>query len=160
MKRLFDFEYDYDKTPRHTTAGLLYNLGLISYDRFEGANRKIVKMWPGLRFELLMKYQWYFRRIAALHQIEYPQKVFGFEVSRNESKHEQKLREIESLQAKIRNAKGKITQAGNELAQLKAGWKELFPLEQHPKWEQTTKKLVEKQTQLLIMERQLEALTD
>lgn len=117
-----------------------------------------MRIWTGLPFEILMKYQWYFRRVAALYQLEHPRKITGFEISRYQSAEQQKITDRMLLENKIRNAKSKVTQANNELAQLRAGWKELFPIEDHPKWQATEKKLLEKQAQLAMMERQLEAI--
>jgi len=154
MQPLFPKSFNYDNQPIPTTNGLRYNIALISYDRVEGCGRKVVREWSDLPFELLMKYQWHFRRVAAIHQLQEPRRVFGFEISRHRSEQEAIVSERKHLRDKITSAKAKITQAQNELARLRAGWKELFPIEQHPKWQATEKKLREKQAQLAMMEEQ------
>jgi hypothetical protein len=155
MLKTFDTEWKYEKEPIVNVGWLRYTVTLVSYEGCEGINKKIVRQWPGLRFELAIKYQWYFRRVAALHQLQYPRHIVGFEWSRMASQEEKEISEKKSLKDKIVAAKSKVTQAENQLRDLKAGWKELFPIEQHPKWEATQKKLREKQTQLEMMERQL-----
>lgn len=154
MLSTFETDFKYGNEPIEPFC--LYNLCIISYRNWEGCNRKVEREWPGLRFELMMKYQWYFRYIAAQMQIQQPRRIFGFEVYRLKSSEEVNLIEKKRLVDKIRSANAKITQAENELAKLRASWNEIFSLEEHPKWEATQRKLTEKQTQLAMMQRQLE----
>lgn len=79
----------------------------------------------------------------------------GFHISRHENVSEGRSLEIKQLKDKIISAKAKITQANNELQKLRADWKELFPVEQHPKYTATMAKLTEKQSQLAMMENKL-----
>ena len=93
--------------------------------------------------------------MAALHQLEYPRLFIGFHISRHENISDGRALEVKQLKDKIISAKAKITQANNELQRLRADWKELFPVEQHPKYAATMAKLTEKQSQLAMMENQL-----
>lgn len=155
MLKTFETLYNYGNDPIKNVGELRYNVCIVSYEKFEGCQRNVIRIFEGLRFELMMKYQWYFRRIAALHQIEYPKQVIGFEISRYESAQAKKLYDKKLLSNKIKAAKSKITQLNNELDSLRKGWMEIFAIEEHPKWAATSKKMIEKHTQLAMMERQL-----
>lgn len=155
MLRTFESQYIYDNKPISSVVGLRYNIFLVSYLGPEGSDRKVEKEWIGLRFELLMKYQWFFRRVAAINQLEHPRRVFGFEINRYESQEQAAASAKKLLANKIVSAKAIITKCENELANLRASWNEIFPLEQHPKWQATEKKMNEKRSQLAMMERQL-----
>lgn len=154
MLRTFEMEFKYGHEPIELNC--LYNLAIVSYHNWEGCHRILEREWTGLRFELMMKYQWYFRYVSAQLQLQYPKRIFGFEVYRLQSTEEVRAVEKKRLVDKIRSAKAKITQAENELNKLRAGWFEIFPIEEHPKWQATQKKLAEKSTQLSMMQRQLE----
>lgn len=154
MLRTFETEYKYGDEP--ILLGCRYNLAIISYHKYEGCHRRVEREWTELRFELMMKYQWYFRYIAAQMQMQHPKRLFGFEVYRMKSNQEAKVIEKKSLQNKIISAKAKITQFENELVKLRNNWTEIFPLEQHPKWEATQKKYAQKKASLAMLERQLE----
>lgn len=154
MLRIFETDFKYGNEPIELNC--LYNLAIVSYYNWEGCHRILEREWTGLRFELMMKYQWYFRYVSAHLQIQYPKRIFGFEVYRLHSPEEVRAVEKKRLVNKIRSAKAKITEAENELSKLRASWVEIFPIEQHPKWQATQKKLAEKAAQLSMMQRQLD----
>src|SRR5690606_1187671 len=89
-------------------------------------NREIVEFlsWSGLRFDLRMKYDWYFKYRAALLQVKYPK--FQIDVFwGNEPAQGKTLEQIR--ESKIRAKKAKITEIKNKLQKAKDNWSSLFP---------------------------------
>lgn len=155
MLRTFETEYAYCNEPYESANNLRYTIAIIAYTKHEGIAKEVVRAWPGLRFELVMKYQFYFRRIAAIYQLENPKKITGFEMWREKTEEEKEAKERRDLENKIRSAKAKVTLAKKQLDELRANWYEIFPVEEHPKFAATEKKLKEKQITIDILERQL-----
>jgi hypothetical protein len=82
--------------------------------------------WSGLKWDLRLKYDWYFKYRAALLQVKYPK----FEVQvfwGNEPATGKTLQEI--IQGKIRSKKSKITEFKNKLRKFEDSWSSLFPIE-------------------------------
>jgi hypothetical protein len=82
--------------------------------------------WSGLKWDLRLKYDWYFKYRAALLQVKYPK----FEVQvfwGNEPATGKTLQEI--IQGKIRSKKSKITEFKNKLSKFENSWSSLFPIE-------------------------------
>lgn len=90
--------------------------------------------WHGLRWELRLKYDWYFKYRAALLQVKYPK--FKVEIHwGNEPATGKTLDQIRA--AKLISKKSGITKAKNKLAAYKfefecykRGYSGLFPIEQ------------------------------
>lgn len=102
--------------------------------------REIVEFlsWSGLKWELRLKYDWYFKYRAALLQVKYPK----FEVQTywgNEPATGKTLEEIR--QAKIRAKKSKITEYKNKLKKAELNWSSLFPIEDDIDYKKAVEKI-------------------
>lgn len=94
--------------------------------------------WSGLRFDLRMKYDWYFKYRAALLQVKYPK--FQIDVFwGNEPAHGKTLEQIRT--SKIRAKKAKITEIKNKLQKAKDSWSSLFPIEDDYHYQKAVSKL-------------------
>jgi hypothetical protein len=94
--------------------------------------------WSGLKWELRLKYDWYFKYRAALLQVKHPK----FEVQTywgNEPATGKTLEEIRN--AKIRAKKSKITQYKNKLEKAKISWSSLFPIEDDIDYQRAVEKI-------------------
>lgn len=102
--------------------------------------------WSGLRWELRIKYNWYFRYRAALLQVKYPK----FEVQTfwgNELATGKTLEEIR--QSKIRSKKSKITEYKNKLKKAELSWSSLFPIEDDIDYQRAVEKIKQLEFELL-----------
>ncbi len=82
--------------------------------------------WSGLKWELRLKYDWYFKYRAALLQVKYPR----FEVQVQWGNEPAKGKTLEELrQAKIIAKKATITKYKNKLQRAKETWSDIFPIE-------------------------------
>ena len=94
--------------------------------------------WSGLKWELRLKYDWYFKYRAALLQVKYPK----FEVQTywgNEPATGKTLEEIR--QSKIRAKKSKITEYKNKLKKAELNWSSLFPFEDDVDYKRAVEKI-------------------
>jgi hypothetical protein len=92
-------------------------------------NRECVEFlsWQGLRFELRMKYDWYFKYRAALLQVKYPR----FEVQTFSGNEPATGITFEQIQEnKIRALRAQITKIDNRIHQGRKAWNSLFPFEE------------------------------
>lgn len=111
-----------------------YNIKVINH------SREIVEIlsWSGLKWELRLKYDWYFKYRAALLQVKYPryevQSYWG-----NEPATGKTLEEIR--QSKIRAKKAKITEYKNKLKKAKLNWSSLFPIEDDIYYQKAVEKI-------------------
>lgn len=102
--------------------------------------REIVEFlsWSGLKWELRLKYDWYFKYRAALLQVKYPrlevQTFWGSEPATGKT-----LEEIR--QAKIRAKKSKITEYKNKLKKAELNWSSLFPIEDDIDYKKAVEKI-------------------
>jgi hypothetical protein len=109
--------------------------------------REVVEFlsWSGLKWELRLKYDWYFKYRAALVQVKYPK----FEVQTfwgNEPATGKTLEEIRN--AKIRAKKSKITQYKNKIYQAKTSWSSLFPIEEDIYYQKAMQKILRLEVEL------------
>jgi hypothetical protein len=103
-------------------------------------NRETIEFlsWSGLRFDLRMKYDWYFKYRAALLQVKYPK--FQIDVFwGNEPAQGKTLEQIQ--QGRIRAKKAKITEIKNKLEKARLNWSSLFPIEDDPTYQRAIEKL-------------------
>jgi hypothetical protein len=135
-----------------------YTIRLVQYDRVHGVNREIVKEWPLLTLSLVSKYAWFFRQVAARHQVEYPRKILIIEMYKTTSFSDAAADEVKTLKNKISSAKAKLTIYEKELKKLQENWTELFSIEQHPKYTKTVEYIKDKQASLKSLEFQLSTL--
>lgn len=108
--------------------------------KVKNENRETVEFlsWSGLRFDLRMKYDWYFKYRAALLQVKYPK--FQIDVFwGNEPAHGKTLEQIRA--SKIRAKKAKITEIKNKLQKAKDSWSSLFPIEDDYHYQKAVSKL-------------------
>lgn len=105
--------------------------------------------WQDLRFELRMKYDWYFKYRAALLQVKYPK----FEV--NTLWGQENASERTSLQimdARIRSKKSKICEYKNKLEKAKATWSYIFPIEEDTLFQKAVDKIARLEKELTELE--------
>lgn len=94
--------------------------------------------WSGLKWELRLKYNWYFKYRAALIQVKYPK----FEVQifmGNEPAQGKTLQQLE--QSKIKSKKAKITEYKNKLQKAKESWSSFFPIEEDELYKKAANKI-------------------
>lgn len=102
--------------------------------------REIVEFlsWSGLKWELRLKYDWYFKYRAALLQVKYPK----FEVQTNWGNEPATGKTLEEIrQGKIRAKKAKITEYKNKLEKAKSNWSSLFPIEDDIDYQRAVEKI-------------------
>lgn len=82
--------------------------------------------WDDLRWEVRIKYNWYFKYRAALLQVKYPkfkvEEYWGHELARGKS-----LQQINKN--KLIAKKRKLTEWNNKLDRYKTNWNSLFTIE-------------------------------
>ena len=103
-------------------------------------NREIVEFlsWSNLKWELRLKYDWYFKYRAALLQVKYPK----FEVQTYWGNEPATGKTLESIrQDKIRAKKSKITQYKNKLKKAELNWSSLFPIEDDIDYKKAVEKI-------------------
>ena len=93
--------------------------------------------------DFFFRWQWFFDYRAALVKVKNPRKTVycekgTYQYVLPENDYREKLRSLEIKR------KAQLTQFNNKLKALKANWKELFPLEDHPEY----KRILEKQNKL------------
>jgi hypothetical protein len=94
--------------------------------------------WSGMKWDLRLKYDWYFKYRAALLQVKYPK----FEIQSywgNEPATGKTLEEIR--QSKIRSKKSNITESKNKLNKAKDNWSSLFPIEDDIHYQRAVEKI-------------------
>lgn len=106
--------------------------------------------WSDLRFELRMKYDWYFKYRAALLQVKYPK----YEV--NTLWGQENASERTSLQimdARIRSKKSKICEHKNKLEKARSLWRTyIFPIEEDPLYQKAVEKIARLENELTELE--------
>jgi len=110
--------------------------------------REIVEFmsWNDLKYELRLKYDWYFKYRAALLQVKYPR----FEVQTfhgNSPATGKTLEEI--LCNKIKAKKSKITAYKNKLEKAIQNWDSLFPIEDDLYYQKAVEKIKRLEFELL-----------
>ncbi len=103
-------------------------------------NREMVEFlsWSDLRWELRLKYDWYFKYRAALLQVKYPkfdvQVFWGNEPAKGKTL-------VQIQQGKIRAKKSKITEIKSKLEKARLNWSSLFPFEDDIHYQRVVNKL-------------------
>ena len=113
-------------------------------------NREKVEFisWQGLRWELRIKYDWYFKYRAALMQVKYPK----FEVQIFSGKEPATGKSLEEIrQLRIRAKKAKITEFSNKLKKLENDWSSVYPIEILPDYHKSVQKLKRLEFELLAL---------
>lgn len=105
--------------------------------------------WDGLRFELRMKYDWYFKYRAALCQVKYPK--YDVELRwGNEPATPKRMNYV--IKNKITAKKRVITEIENKLRKAESSWVEIFPIDEHPHYIKAKGKLARLKMELKAME--------
>lgn len=85
-----------------------YDVRIDVADNKAGGYAQRVRMWTGLKLQAVVRFDWYFRRVAAFIQINHPRKFVKLVVVRQEI--DQRAGQIQTLTNRIKNAKAKVTQ--------------------------------------------------
>jgi hypothetical protein len=110
--------------------------GLNPYEAIEEVS------WDGLRNDLMFKYQWYFEYRHALLKVKHPKRKVILNHFRYQPETETELQRLQtSLTNRIAAKNRKITEINNKIEALKAGWTELFPLEDHVNYKRALQKI-------------------
>lgn len=118
--------------------------------------REIVKkmVWQGLRFELRLKYRWYFEYRAALLKVQNPrftvQCTWGSESATGKTLHEMQ-------KDRLRSKKAKVTEWTNKIRMAKESWNQLFPIEADEFYIKALAKLERLKHELSILETEIKA---
>jgi hypothetical protein len=110
--------------------------------------REVVEFlfWSGLRWELRIKYNWYFQYRAALLQVKYPK----FEINSYWGNEPAKGKTLEEIREnKIRAKKSKITEYKNKLKKAELNWSSLFPIEEDIDYKKAVEKIKRMEFELL-----------
>jgi hypothetical protein len=113
-----------------------YNIRVIN------AKREKVEFlsWSGLKWELRLKYDWYFKYRAALLQVKYPryevQTIWGNEPATGKTLEEIRKGKISSKKATITKVKNNLTGYLGEFEQYKMNYSEIFPITDQLKYQE------------------------
>ena len=120
--------------------------------RFGNGDLVELLKWDGLRFELRMKYDWYFKYRAALCQVRHPK--YEVELSwGNEPASPKHMNDV--LKGKITAKKRVVTETGNKLRKAESSWTEMFPIVEHPHYIKAKWKLARLMMELAALEEEL-----
>lgn len=110
--------------------------------------------WDNLRWDLRLKYDWYFKYRAALLQVKYPRATVDCYWGNDSAtgKTRQQL-----LRAKITNKKGRITSYKNKIERIRSNWDGLFEPEVLPMFNKLVDKLAEMEDELIEMQYEFES---
>lgn len=95
-------------------------------------------LWSGLKWEIRLKWDWYFKYRAALLQVKYP-RMEVISTWGNEPATGKTLDEIK--RDKVRRKKAKITEYKNNVERVKRNWTSLFPIEDDPHYNAALRKI-------------------
>lgn len=151
---LFEKKYEYGNEPIADLAAVRFHVAVITYEKHHGAHRDVIRRWDNLRFDLLTKYEWFFRHVAAKFQLSNPQKVVYFSYYRTVANNPINI-ERKQIQDKIINLKGRITKDKNNLQKAIEAWNQLFPIEQDPQYQKAIQIIAGKEDRLKALEFQL-----
>lgn len=136
----------------HTVDHKVYWCGIRVLEKHGGKRLEVLK-WDNLRFELQVKYQWYFRYRAALLQVKYPRAIV--ELTTGDKKPDAH-RAVHLAHNRLRARKAKVTEFNNKLDKLKESWNSLFPLEEDPKFNLVQQKIEGLVINVKLAEKELE----
>ena len=151
---LFEKKYEYGHEPIADLAAVRFHVAIVTYEQHHGAHRDVIRRWDNLRFDLLSKYQWYFRHVAAKFQLTNPCKTIYFSYYRTVVGDTINA-ERKQIQDKIINLKGRITKDKNNLQKAQDAWNQLFPIEQDPQYQKAIQTITSKEDRLKSLEFQL-----
>lgn len=94
-------------------------------------------LWTDMRFELRMKYNWYFKYRAALLQVAYPKAHVQFLEWKEVPSHQTAEHIWEN---KLRAKRAKVTKWKNALDLQVKHWRDLFPIEDYEPYQKALEK--------------------
>jgi hypothetical protein len=103
-----------------------------------GGNLIEYHIWSDMKWQLRVRYQWYFNYRAALLQVKYPRYIVEV-ISGNEPAKGKALEQIK--EDKRRAKKAKITQYKNKLQKARQNWTSLFPIEEDELYQKAVQKI-------------------
>lgn len=113
----------------------------------ESGSPVFVKRWSKLSLQQLVKWDWYFRYIAAKEQIKTPLQCIELRKHKYIDTDEKTFK-ANQLRNKIVAAKAKISKYKNRMEVIRKGWCELLPMEDHPHFVLSTLKIQEAEQKL------------
>jgi hypothetical protein len=135
-----------------------YNVGdvvhyyIIKVYEVHGVDPVEILHWKDLRWDLRLKYDWYFTYRAALLQVKYPKYRVDCKWGHEEAK-EKALKQL--LINKERAKRGKITEIQNKIQKAAANWCNLFPIEDDIIYKKAILKLERLKQELAELQNQL-----
>lgn len=96
------------------------------------------------------RWRWYFEYRAAILRVKYP-KAYT-ELIQGTHEYTPKLHELEKkMQDKIRAKKGQITRFKSELKRVESEWREIWPIEENERYQNTLNKLAQLESELQVL---------
>lgn len=138
---LFERIYEGYNTEVTNLGSMLWTIRIESYLTPAGGGQCVERVWSNLPFNLVTKYNWYFRVRAARIQIAKPKKCIGIVFVRQTPNEESYKQMLTHLHNRLKAQNGKVTQVKNAISKMSASWKELFPIEESPIWQKLWDKL-------------------
>jgi hypothetical protein len=126
--------------------------------------REIVEnySWSGLRWELRLKYDWYFKYRAALLQVKYPryevQVVWGNEPATGKTLEQIREQKIRAKKAIITKKQNKLDIFIQEFVQYQYNYRSLFPIEQEADYQKHTASIALAKAKIKKLEEELKSM--
>lgn len=108
--------------------------------------------WSELRWDLRIKYDWYFKYRSALLQVKYPRYVVEFHWG-HKTANGKSAKDL--LTNRIRSKKAKITEYTNKLSKAESSWTFLFPIEDDLQYQKCVFKIERLNRELIILQETL-----
>jgi hypothetical protein len=154
---LFERVYEqYGQSANEATYYYKYDVQIRKREHAAGGTSYILREYWGLTLPLVQKYDWLFRRRAALLQLEHPKSVIFFGIIRQEA-DPVKARKV-VLTNRMRNAKAKVTEFENKMATARQKWNQLFPIDDYEPYQKVAARLFQKRQQLHDLQEELNSL--
>jgi len=94
--------------------------------------------WSNMKWQLRVKYDWYFKYRAALLQVKYPKYLVDLIIGNEPAKG----KALEQIKAdKLRAKKAKLTKYKNNLEKAKQSWASIFPIEEDQLYQKAVEKI-------------------
>lgn len=128
---------------------LLHSVYIRAKEKYHDEKAAIFLKWENMPYSMRIKWDWYFQYRLALIRVEHPKwQVVEIHFDSKELVPERDLNEYQ-LKARISALKAQVTKAQNQFdtimsnfETLKANWHEMFPIEEHPKYDATMKAII------------------
>ncbi|MDR2207152.1 MAG: hypothetical protein LBE36_13470 [Flavobacteriaceae bacterium] len=121
------------------------------------ALKELMYFKDDMKFDLFMKWQWYFKYREALIRVAHPR--WYVDIDMGSYDYVPKIEEeITRLKNKIKAAKSKITEWSNKLSEVENNWDKLFAITEDERYHNTINKINEKRFNLKNLEEELKQL--